>query len=91
MHDDVTPRTAESSLEKAGRCTEESHRLQLERREQPLEIVELGEPHTRSPPAKNKMLLVLPGRTKAEADELVGPHESLARRPLLRPSLVVVA
>lgn len=49
---EVTPRTVESLLKKAGRRAEDFHRLQLESLTQPLEIVELDELHGRSAPAK---------------------------------------
>ena len=60
---EVTPRTVESLLKKAGRRAEDFHRLQLERLSQPLEIVELDELHGRSAPAKKgprRKLALLP-------------------------------
>jgi transposase-like protein len=63
---EVTPRTVESLLEKAGRRAEDFHRLQLDKITQPLEVVELDELHGRSVPTKKggrpKMLSLLPGR-----------------------------
>ena len=49
---EVTPRTVESLLKKAGRRAEDFHRLQLEKITQPLEVVELDELHGRSVPTK---------------------------------------
>ena len=49
---EVTSRTVESLLEKAGRRAEDFHRLQLEKITQPLEVVELDELHGRSVPTK---------------------------------------
>lgn len=49
---EVTPRTVEAFLKKAGRRAEDFHRLQLEKLKQPLELVELDEMHGRSAPAK---------------------------------------
>lgn len=49
---EVTPRTVEAFLQKAGRRAEDFHRLQLEKLQQPLELVELDEMHGRSAPAK---------------------------------------
>lgn len=49
---EVTPRTVESLLEKAGRRAEDFHRLQLDKITQPLEVVELDELHGRSVPTK---------------------------------------
>jgi transposase-like protein len=49
---EVTPRTVESLLEKAGRRADDFHRLQLEKVTQPLEVVELDELHGRSAPPK---------------------------------------
>jgi transposase-like protein len=49
---EVTPRTVQVLLEKAGRRAEDFHRLQLEKLKQPLELVELDELHGRSAPAK---------------------------------------
>lgn len=51
---EVTPRTVESLLEKAGRRAEDFHRLQLEKVTKPLEVVELDELHGRSAPPKEK-------------------------------------
>ena len=49
---EVTPRTVEAFLKKAGRRADDFHRLQLEQLRQPLELVELDELHGRSAPAK---------------------------------------
>ena len=49
---EVTPRTVESLLQKAGRRAEDFHRLQLAKIDRPLEVVELDELHGRSAPAK---------------------------------------
>jgi transposase-like protein len=49
---DITPRTVQLFLKKAGRRAEDFHRLQLEKLQQPLELVELDEMHGRSAPAK---------------------------------------
>jgi len=53
---EVTPRTVESLLEKAGRRAEDFHRLQLEKLTEPLQVVELDELHGRSAPAKKGAL-----------------------------------
>jgi transposase-like protein len=53
---EVTPRTVESLLEKAGRRAEDFHRLQLDKLTEPLEVVELDELHGRSAPAKKGAL-----------------------------------
>jgi len=53
---EVTPRTVESLLEKAGRRAEDFHRLQLEKLTRPLEVVELDELHGRSAPPKKGTL-----------------------------------
>jgi transposase-like protein len=56
---EVTPRTVESFLQKAGRRAEDFHRLQLEKLAQPLEVVELDELHGRSaPPKKGEMRML---------------------------------
>ena len=49
---EVTPKTVESLLDKAGRRADDFHRLQLEKLTKPLEVVELDELHGRSAPAK---------------------------------------
>ncbi len=49
---EVTPRTVDSFLEKAGRRAEDFHRLQLEKLTGPLQVVELDELHGRSAPRK---------------------------------------
>jgi transposase-like protein len=49
---EVTPRTVQSLLEKAGRRAEDFHRLQLEKLTCPPEVVELDELHGRSAPPK---------------------------------------
>jgi len=68
---EVTPRTVESLLEKAGRRAEDFHRLQLERITKPLEVVELDELHGRSAPPKEKgepiKLALLPGAVARDA------------------------
>ena len=51
---EVTRRTVESLLERAGRRAEDFHRLQLEKITKPLEVVELDELHGRSAPPKEK-------------------------------------
>jgi transposase-like protein len=53
---EVTPRTVESLLERAGRRAEDFHRLQLDKITRPLEVVELDELHARSAPAKKGAL-----------------------------------
>ena len=77
---EVTPRTVESLLEKAGRRAEDFHRLQLEKLEQPLEVVELDELHGRSAPAKKGTLVMLPGLPKAVADDVVRAARGFMRR-----------
>lgn len=47
---EVTRRTVESLLDRAGRRAEDFHRLQLEKITKPLEVVELDELHGRSAP-----------------------------------------
>lgn len=49
---EVSQRSVESMLKRAGRRAEDFHRLQLERITQPLEVVELDELHGRSAPPK---------------------------------------
>lgn len=49
---EVTPRTVESLLDKAGRRAEDFHHLQLEKVTKPLNVVELDELHGRSAPVK---------------------------------------
>jgi transposase-like protein len=49
---EVAPRTVQALLEKAGRRAGDFHRLQLEKLQQPLELVELDELHGRSAPTK---------------------------------------
>lgn len=65
---EVTTRTVESLLEKAGRRAEDFHRLQLEKITEPLKVVELDELHARSAPPKKggrPKLLALLALTKA--------------------------
>jgi transposase-like protein len=68
---EVTRRTVESLLEKAGRRAEDFHRLHLEKITQPLEVVELDELHGRSAPAKKGArpikLSLLPGAVVSDA------------------------
>jgi transposase-like protein len=68
---EVTRRTVESLLERAGRRAEDFHRLQLEKITKPLEVVELDELHGRSAPPKEKgepvKLAVLPGEVASDA------------------------
>jgi transposase-like protein len=68
---EVTRRTVESFLERAGRRAEDFHRLQLEKITKPLEVVELDELHGRSAPPKEKVepvkLAVLPGEVASDA------------------------
>ncbi len=68
---EVTPRTVESFLERAGRRAEDFHRLQLEKLPQPPEVVELDELHGRSAPAKKgataRKLALLPGAMASDA------------------------
>jgi len=68
---EVTRRTVESLLERAGRRAEDFHRLQLEKITEPLEVVELDELHGRSAPPKEKgepaKLAVLPGEVASDA------------------------
>jgi transposase-like protein len=51
---EVTRRTVESLLEKAGRRAEDFHRLQLDKITKPLEVVEVDELHGRSAPPTEK-------------------------------------
>lgn len=51
---EVTPRTVECLLKKAGRRAEDFHRLQLDKIVKPLDVVELDELHGRSAPPKKK-------------------------------------
>jgi transposase-like protein len=51
---EVTRRTVESLLDRAGRRAEDFHRLQLEKIAKPLEVVELDELHGRSVPPKER-------------------------------------
>jgi transposase-like protein len=68
---EVTSRTVESLLKKAGRRAEDFHRLQLEKIAQPLDVVELDELHGRSaPPEKGAQpikLSLLPGAVVSDA------------------------
>jgi transposase-like protein len=68
---EVTRRTVECLLEKAGRRAEDFHRLQLEKITQPLEVVELDELHGRSAAAKKGArpikLSLLPGAVASDA------------------------
>lgn len=68
---EVTRRTVESVLEKAGRRAEDFHRLQLEKVTKPLEVVELDELHGRSAPPKEKgepiKLSLLPSPVASDA------------------------
>jgi transposase-like protein len=68
---EVTRRTVESFLERAGRRAEDFHRLQLDKLTQPLEVVELDELHGRSAPPKEKggprKLALLPGEVASDA------------------------
>jgi transposase-like protein len=68
---EVTRRTVESLLEKAGRRAEDFHRLQLQKITSPLEVVELDELHGRSAPPKKKgrptKLALLPSEMASDA------------------------
>jgi transposase-like protein len=68
---EVTPRTVESFLNKAGRRAEDFHQLQLKKLPQPPEIVELDELHGRSAPAKkgatSRKLALLPSAVASDA------------------------
>jgi transposase-like protein len=68
---EVASRTVESLLKKAGRRAEDFHRLQLEKINQPLEVVELDELHGRSAPPKKGgrpiKLSLLPGAVAGDA------------------------
>jgi transposase-like protein len=68
---EVTPRTVESFLRRAGRRAEDFHRLQLEKLPQPPEVVELDELHGRSAPAKKgatpRKLALLPSAVARDA------------------------
>lgn len=68
---EVTRRTVESLLERAGRRAEDFHRLQLEKLAKPLQVVELDEFHGRSAPPKQKgelsKLALLPGEVASDA------------------------
>jgi len=68
---EVTRRTVESLLKRAGRRAEDFHRLQLEKITQPLEVVELDELHGRSAPPKKGArpikLSLLPGAVANDA------------------------
>lgn len=72
---EVTPRTVESLLDKAGRRAEDFHRLQLEKIAKPLEVVELDELHGRSAPRKRgtapKMLALLAGGPASDVAQAV--------------------
>jgi transposase-like protein len=70
---EVTRRTVESFLERAGRRAEDFHRLQLENITTPLEVVELDELHGRSAPPKKK------GRAKKLAQLPAGVASDVAR------------
>jgi transposase-like protein len=81
---EVTPRTVESFLRKAGRRAEDFHRLQLEKLAQPLEVVELDELHGRSAPPKKgemRMLALLPsGLPSGVASDVVRAARGFMRR-----------
>ena len=68
---EVTRRTVESLLDRAGRRAEDFHRLQLEKITKPLEVVELDELHGRSAPPKKRgepiKLALLPGEVASDA------------------------
>jgi transposase-like protein len=68
---EVTPRTVESFLKRAGRRAEDFHRLQLEKIPQPPEVVELDELHGRSAPTKkgavSRKLALLPSEVASDA------------------------
>lgn len=72
---EVTPKTVESLLEKAGRRAEDFHRLQLEKLTQPLAVVELDELHGRSSPPKKggppRKLAVLMGEAVIDVVQAV--------------------
>jgi transposase-like protein len=83
---EVTPRTVESLLEKAGRRAEDFHRLQLEKLAQPLEVVELDELHGRSAPAKKGALpSKLAQRPLAAATDVVQAVRGFMRHWWPRP------
>jgi transposase-like protein len=73
---EVTPRTVESLLDKAGRRADDFHRLQLEKLTEPLQVVELDELHGRSVPTKKG------GRPKKLALLARGPAGDVARAVL---------
>jgi transposase-like protein len=68
---EVTRRTVESLLKKAGRRAEDFHRLQLEKLTRPLEVVELDELHGRSAPPQERgepiKLSLLPSPVASDA------------------------
>jgi transposase-like protein len=68
---EVTPRTVESLLKRAGRRADDFHRLQLEKITQPLEVVELDELHGQSAPPTKKgepvKLSLLPSPVASDA------------------------
>jgi transposase-like protein len=85
---EVTPRTVESLLDKAGRRADDFHRLQLEKLTQPLEVVELDELHGRSAPAKKGraiMLALLAPRGSSLARDAARAARGFIRHWLRRP------
>lgn len=72
---EVTPRTVEALLKKAGPRAEDFHRLQLENLTQPLEVVELDELHGRSAPTKKGT----PGKLALLSGELASVAAQVAR------------
>jgi transposase-like protein len=84
---EVALRTVESLLKKAGRRAEDFHRLQLEKLNQPLEVVELDELHGRSAPPKkgalrSKLAQLLRGRASVAARGVRGFTWRWWRRPV---------
>ncbi len=77
---EVTPRTVESLLAKAGRRAEDFHRLQLEKLERPLQVVELDELHGRSAPPKKGTLLMLAKLPRGLKNDVVQAARGFMRR-----------
>jgi transposase-like protein len=86
---EVTPRTVESLLDKAGRRADDFHRLQLQKITQPLEVVELDELHGRSAPPKKKgrprMLALLAPRGSSLARDAARAARGFMRHWWRRP------
>ena len=82
---EVTPRTAESLLEKAGRRADDFHRLQLEKVTQALEVVELDELHGRTAPAKKGTPLKLAPLARGLASDVARAARGFMRHWWGRP------